>query len=88
MLDRAPATFELLFVGVALGSLVGIPVGMLAAFRRGRAALIAPFKYSGMLWAVVIGYVVWGDLPDRFIWAGAAVLVASGLWIARFEHKS
>ena len=37
LLDRAPATFELLFVGVALGSLVGIPVGMLAAFRRGRA---------------------------------------------------
>jgi peptide/nickel transport system permease protein len=38
LLDRAPATLELLLTGVALGALVGIPAGMLAAFRRGRFA--------------------------------------------------
>ena len=38
LLDRAPATLELLLAGVALGALVGVPAGMLAAFRRGRLA--------------------------------------------------
>jgi drug/metabolite transporter (DMT)-like permease len=60
---------------------------MIEAFRLGRAAVIAPFKYSALLWSTLIGYLVWGDLPAGWIWLGAAVLVASGIWIAGQQHK-
>jgi drug/metabolite transporter (DMT)-like permease len=33
----------------------------------------------------VLGYVIWGDAPDAWVWVGSAILVASGLWIARAQ---
>lgn len=60
---------------------------LIEAYRLGRAAMIAPFKYSSLLWSVLIGWFVWDDLPDAWIWLGAAILVASGIWIARVEGR-
>lgn len=59
---------------------------LIEAFRLGRAAVIAPFKYTSLLWSALLGYLIWGDLPGGWIWAGAAILVASGLWIARTQR--
>jgi drug/metabolite transporter (DMT)-like permease len=58
---------------------------LIEAYRLSRAAVVAPFKYSSLLWAAVLGYVIWGDLPGGWVWAGAAILVVSGLWIAQTE---
>ena len=51
------------------------------AFRLGPAAVITPFEYSALLWATLLGYLLWGDLPDLVTLAGAAIVVASGLYI-------
>jgi len=59
---------------------------LIEAYRLSRAAVVAPFKYSSLLWATVLGFVIWGDLPGGWVWAGAAILVVSGLWIARTER--
>ena len=54
---------------------------MIETFRNAEAGLVAPFKYSSILYAVALGYLVWGDLPDVWVIAGTAILVASGLYI-------
>lgn len=59
-----------------------------AAFRRASAAVVAPFDYTHMLWAVVYGLAFWGYLPGWRVWAGSAIIVASGLFILLREHRS
>lgn len=51
------------------------------AFRLGPAAVISPFEYSALIWATLIGYLVWGELPDVFTLVGAIIVVSSGLYI-------
>ena len=51
------------------------------AFRLAPAALITPFEYSSLLWAALLGFLLWGDLPDSYTLAGAAIVIASGLYI-------
>ncbi len=51
------------------------------AFRLGPPAVISPFEYSGLLWATLLGFLLWGDLPDSITLMGAGVVVASGLYI-------
>ena len=55
------------------------------AFERGPAALLSPFNYLQLLGATVTGYVLYRNLPDAWTWAGAAIIVGSGLYIARRE---
>lgn len=54
-------------------------------YRFAPAAVIAPFDYSVLLWGVIIGWAVWQDIPAPNVWAGAAILVASGLYILHRE---
>ena len=54
---------------------------MIDAFRRGEAGLVAPFKYTSLLWAIVIGYIAFGELPDGWTLAGAAIIVSAGLYV-------
>jgi drug/metabolite transporter (DMT)-like permease len=54
---------------------------LIAAYRSAPAALVAPFQYSQMVWAILIGFVVWGDVPEAAKLVGAAVVAASGLFI-------
>jgi drug/metabolite transporter (DMT)-like permease len=51
------------------------------AFRLAPAAVAAPFSYLAMVWALVLGYAVWGDVPTPALIAGALVVAASGLYI-------
>lgn len=56
---------------------------MIDTFRYAEAALVAPFKYSTIIWATVLGYVVWGDTPDIWTVAGSITVIGSGLYILR-----
>lgn len=53
---------------------------IIAAMRDGDISFIAPFRYTGLLWAIVLGYLVFGDVPDTAMFIGGAVVVASGLY--------
>ena len=57
------------------------------AFRHGEAAVVAPFKYTSLLWAVIVGFLVWGHMPGSWVAAGAALVVASGLYILHREAQ-
>lgn len=50
------------------------------AMREGDIAFAAPFRYTALLWALVLGLIVFGDFPDIATLAGAAIIVATGLY--------
>jgi drug/metabolite transporter (DMT)-like permease len=58
---------------------------LISAYRRAPAALVAPFQYSQMVWAILLGFVIWGDLPDPAKLLGAAIVATSGLFIVYRE---
>ena len=60
---------------------------MIEAFRLGEVGLISPFKYSSLLWAVIIGFIVWGDIPGYFVLVGATILIISGVYLLRAEKN-
>lgn len=57
------------------------------AFRLGPAAVISPFEYSALIWASLLGYIFWQELPDLGTVAGAVIVVASGLYIVYRETR-
>jgi drug/metabolite transporter (DMT)-like permease len=57
------------------------------AFRFAPAAVAAPFNYTAMIWAMMFGYLVWGDVPTLALLAGAAIVASSGLFILYRETR-
>ncbi|MCK6454314.1 MAG: DMT family transporter [Alphaproteobacteria bacterium] len=60
---------------------------LIRAHERAPASLLAPFSYWQIVTTAAIGYVLFGDFPDRWTWTGAAILVASGLYVWLRERK-
>ena len=54
---------------------------IITSMRHGEMSLVAPFRYSGLLVALCLGYLVWGDVPNVLAWSGIALLIASGLYL-------
>lgn len=80
-----PATFALIF---AMGAVGGIAQLLLTnALRWGPVAIVLPMDYSSILWATLLGWLLWGALPIASTWVGAALIVASGLYIVAREHR-
>jgi drug/metabolite transporter (DMT)-like permease len=50
------------------------------------ANLLSPFQYWQMVGAVVVGYLLFAEVPDAFTWVGTALIVAAGLYIGIREH--
>lgn len=57
------------------------------SFRFAPASVIAPFDYVSMLWAFMLGYILFGELPDAFTMVGAAVVIGAGLFVIWRERK-
>jgi len=64
---------------------------VIMALRAGDISAVAPFRYSALLWAMLLGYLVFGDVPDAMMVSGAAIIVASGLYAfyrERIRHRA
>lgn len=59
---------------------------LIAGHRRAPASLLAPFIYTQIAWAVILGYLVFDDVPNAWTLAGAALAVGSGLYILHRER--
>jgi drug/metabolite transporter (DMT)-like permease len=57
------------------------------AFRFAPAAVVAPFDYTALIWASLFGWLIWGDTPEMWTLAGAAVIVVSGIFIVIRESR-
>ncbi len=60
---------------------------MTRAFTVASIAVIAPFEYTALVWALILGYAVWGELPNMNSWIGIAIIVSSGLYIMYRERS-
>jgi len=63
-------------------------VALTHAFRLGEASQIAPLEYAALVWVVLLDLVLWQALPDRMTWLGAAIIIASGLYLIRRERAA
>ena len=74
--------------GLALMAVLGFVGGLciIAAYRVGRAVVVAPMQYSQILWVVVYGYAFFGETPDAATAAGAAIIILSGIYVVFREE--
>lgn len=59
---------------------------LIRSLRLAPASVVAPFSYATLVWATALGFIFWGDLPDVMTLAGAAFIVAAGLYIFSRER--
>ncbi len=84
---RAFGWFELALLAGASVFLSGGYFLIITSMRHGEMSLVAPFRYSGLLFALVLGYGIWGDVPNAVAWAGIALLIGSGLYLLASERR-
>lgn len=61
------------------------------AFARADVSVLAPFEYTALVWATIIGYVIWLDFPSPRVWTGAVIIIGCGLYVIHREslhHKT
>ena len=78
---RAFGARDVLMLGLAAAFLSGGYYLIISSMRAGEMSLIAPFRYSGLLFALVLGYFIWGEVPNALAWSGIALLIGSGLYL-------
>jgi drug/metabolite transporter (DMT)-like permease len=70
-----------------MGALGGLGHYLLAlAHRYAPASVIAPFLYQQVIYMALFGYLVFGDVPNPSVWVGAAIVIASGLYLFSRER--
>ena len=77
-------------LGLALG--VGLfgaggQFALFEALRRAPASVLATFEYTALLWAFLLGFLLWGDVPRAAVFWGAALIVLSGLLVIVTERR-
>lgn len=73
-----------LLAGLSLSGFLG-QLAITEAFRSGKASSVAPFEYSALAWGVLLDWLLWRVLPDEYTLLGAAIIVASGIYLVRRE---
>ncbi|AND88279.1 DMT family transporter [Bradyrhizobium diazoefficiens] len=79
------------WTAIALGIFIGVASTagqwiVVLAYRYGDASVLAPFSYTQLLWVSILGFFIFGEVPDVWTVVGAAFIVASGLYIAHRER--
>lgn len=61
---------------------------LIKAFDYAEASVLAPFSYSEIIMATVVGYVGFGDFPDTWTWTGIGVIIMSGIYVSMREREN
>lgn len=84
---RMPDLWDLSIL-VMIGVLGGVGQILLTqSYRYGDASLIAPFEYTSMIWAVLLGWFVFGQFPEAVVLLGSAIVIAAGIFVIWREHR-
>lgn len=83
---RAFGARELALLALASAFLAAGYHCVIASMRAGEISLIAPFRYTGLVCALIVGWVTWSELPNAAAWAGIALLVAAGMHMLHGER--
>lgn len=60
-------------------------IAITRAFSMGKASIVAPFEYTALAWGVGLDWLLWQTLPDGYTLLGAAIIIASGVYLVRRE---
>ncbi len=76
--------------GWVLMSLAGVCsavawIGFINGYRRTSPVILAPFEYTALIGGAIAGYLIWGEVPDRWVLVGAATIISSGLYVVYRE---
>ena len=74
----------LLLAGLSVSGFLG-QLAITEAFRSGKASSVAPFEYSALAWGMGLDWLLWRTLPDEYTMIGAAIIIASGIYLVRRE---
>ena len=78
---HTPTLYELTIL-ITLGMLGGLAhIFLTESYRFAAASVIAPFDYTSMLWALLLGYWMFGEVPTALVFVGAAIVIAAGLFV-------
>jgi drug/metabolite transporter (DMT)-like permease len=73
----------------ACGPISAVGTVLLAqAYRMTEANFVATFEYTGLIWATSWGFFLWGEVPDIYMIAGAALIVGAGLYMLFWGRKA
>ena len=80
--------FELGLLAVAAVFLSTAYYLIVVSTRRGDLSLVAPFRYTALLFATIAGFVVWGETPNALGWSGIVLVIASGIYVLRASRRA
>ena len=75
------------FAGMVVVALIALIAHFVftLAFARADVSVLAPFEYTALVWATIIGFVVWQDFPSSEVWVGAVIIIGCGLYVIHRE---
>ena len=84
---EVPALSWLMLAGAAVFLSSGY-FFLIKATRMADMSVIAPFRYMGLLTAVIAGFIIWGDVPNTLAWCGMLLLVSAGLLMLKLNRQT
>jgi len=77
---------DIALLSLAAAFVIGGYYLIVDAMRHGALSVVGPFRYTALIWALLSGYLVWGDVPNLLAVSGIAVIVGSGLYVLHRER--
>lgn len=83
---RSISVNQLALLALAAAFLAGGYYFIVQASRQGEFSVVAPFRYTGLLGSLVLGYTIWGHVPNTLAWTGIVLLLTAGLFMMQRER--
>lgn len=83
----APTERELVLLAAAAAFFTAANLLIIVSLRLGDIAAVSPFRYTIVVWAIMLGFLVWGEIPDAMTLAGSGIIVGAGLFTFFRERR-
>ena len=83
---KTPTTYELVLL-FSTGAIAGVAqLALFEGMRQAPVSVLAPFEYTSLVWAFLLGFLIWGDIPEINTFVGAVLILGAGLIIIVSER--